>query len=148
LKKLIINSEFTKNTTTLVVGTVIAQSIPLILQIYLRRIYSVEDFGALTVFLSLFGMITLGSCLRYESTIVLPKNDIEAANIVSLTFLISLSINFIIFVAIFLFKDSIIEIIGLPHKFSIQFLSESKLLVNSTKSVQSIFHQQGNSPTC
>ncbi len=118
LKKLFLKSEFTKNTIVLIFGTVIAQAIPLILHPFLRNIYSVEDFGAMAVFLSIFSMVTIVSALRYEATIVLPKNDIESANILSLTFVINLVFNSVILVLILFFKVELVGLIGLPVKFS------------------------------
>lgn len=102
----------------LVFGTVFAQLIPIVNQLFLRRIYTVEDFGAMAVFLSVFSMFTIVSSFRYEATIVLPKNDNEAANILSLTFFISLLFNVIIFFFILFFKEIIVEFIGLPIKYA------------------------------
>lgn len=118
IKRFLPKSEFTKNTFVLVLGTVLAQLIPIINQLFLRRIYSVEDFGAMAVFLSVFSMLTIVSSLRYEATIVLPKNDNEAANILSLTFVISLIFNVVVFVFVLLFKEIITDFIGLPKKYA------------------------------
>lgn len=117
IKKRLLPSEFTKNTIVLIVGTVISQAIPLLIHPYLRRIYSVEDFGAMAIFLSLFSMITIVSTLRYEATIVLPKEDHEAANILTLTFIISFIFNLFIMLVLLLFKNPIVNFIGLPLKY-------------------------------
>ena len=118
-KLLSLRSEFTKNTFILIAGTVGAQSIPLILQPFLRRIYSPEDFGAMSVYLSLLGVITIVSALRYEATIVLPKNDNEAANILSLTFIINIVFNGILLLALLLFRNEIAALINFPKKYSV-----------------------------
>lgn len=118
LKQLLQKSEFTKNTFILVAGTVVAQAIPLILHPFLRRIYSPEDFGAMAVYLNIFGMLTIVSALRYEATIVLPKNNNEAANILSLTFIISLIFSTLTLVALLLFKDEIVELINFPKQYA------------------------------
>ncbi len=118
LKKLLQKSEFTKNTLVLLVGTIVAQAIPLIIHPFLRRIYSAQDFGALAVFLSLFSMVTIVASLRYESTIVLPKNNIEGANILGLTFFISIVFNLLLLITLLLFKNEIVQLIGLPQKFA------------------------------
>ena len=118
IKKRLLPSEFTKNTIVLIVGTVVAQAIPLLIHPFLRRIYSAEDFGAMAVFLSLFSMVTIVAAFRYESTIVLPKNDNEAANILGLTFLINLCFNTIIFLVLVFFKTEIVALIGFPLKYA------------------------------
>ena len=117
MKRFFPKSDFSKNTLILISGTVVAQAIPLILHPFLRRIYTPEDFGAMAVFLSIFSMVTIVSSLRYEATIVLPKEDNDAANILGLTFIISVIFNILILLTIVLFKDSIINFIGLPIKY-------------------------------
>lgn len=118
LKRLFSKSEFTKNTFTLIIGTVIAQSIPLILHPFLRRIYTPEDFGAMAIYLSIFSMLTIVLSLRYEATIVLPKSNDEAANILGLTFIINIAISAVVFLVLLLFKNPIANFINFPLKYS------------------------------
>lgn len=118
LKRLLSKSEFTKNTFILVIGAIVAQSIPLLLHPFLRRIYSPEDFGAMAVYLNIFGMLTIVSALRYEATIVLPKNNNEAANILSLTFIINIIFSSILLLIILLFKNEVVHLINFPEKYS------------------------------
>ncbi|MBK8368994.1 MAG: oligosaccharide flippase family protein [Bacteroidetes bacterium] len=103
-KYLSLSSDFSKNTFTLVLGTVIAQAIPFVLHPFLRRLYSAEDFGAMAVYLNLFGVITIVSALRYEAAIVLPKHNNEAANLLSLTFIINLIFTTLVFLVLLFFK--------------------------------------------
>lgn len=118
MKRFFIKSDFSKNTLILVSGTIAAQAIPLALHPFLRHIYTPEDFGAMAVFLSIFSMLTIVSALRYEATIVLPKENNEAANILGLTFIISFLFNMLMGLVLLLFKTPIIEFIGLPLKYS------------------------------
>ncbi len=113
-KYFVLSSDFTKNTITLVLGTAVAQSIPFLLHPFLRRIYSTEDFGAISIYLSLLGIISIASSLRYEAAVVLPKKDDDAANIFVLTFLINLGFTFLIYLALFLFKDKIVSFMNFP----------------------------------
>lgn len=118
LKRLLSKSEFTKNTFILVIGAIVAQSIPLLLHPFLRRIYSPEDFGAMAVYLNIFGMLTIVSALRYEAIIVLPKNNNEAANILSLTFIINIIFSSILLLIILFFKNEVVHLINFPEKYS------------------------------
>lgn len=111
-------SEFSRNTSTLFWGTAAAQAIPLLLQPFLRRMYSPEDFGAMAVYLTLFGIITIASSLRYEAAVVLPKGDDEAANIVSLSFIINLIFCLAILLVVLFFRMEISDVINLPEKYS------------------------------
>jgi O-antigen/teichoic acid export membrane protein len=118
IKNTLLKSEFTKNSFTLTFGTIIAQCIPILLQPVLRRIYSPEDFGTLAVYLNVFGILTIIAALRYESAIVLPKNDNEAANVLSLSVIITfLSSLFFLLVLLFL-KNKIVEFINFPKKYA------------------------------
>ncbi|MCL4856653.1 MAG: oligosaccharide flippase family protein [Flavobacteriales bacterium] len=117
MKRFFIKSDFSKNTLILVSGTIAAQAIPLALHPFLRHIYTPEDFGAMAVFLSIFSMVTIVSALRYEATIVLPKENNEAANILALTFIISFLFNILMMLVLLLFKTPIVEFIGLPLKY-------------------------------
>lgn len=111
-------SDFSKNTFTLVLGTVIAQAIPLALHPLLRRMYSAEDFGAMAVYLNLFGVITIVSALRYEAAIVLPKRNNEGMNILSLTFIINLVFCALTFFSILFFKEGIVRYLNFPSSYS------------------------------
>jgi O-antigen/teichoic acid export membrane protein len=114
-------SDLTKNTLTLVIGAITAQVIPFALQPFLRRIYSVEDFGSMTIFLNLFAVLSIISALRYEAAIVLPKKNNESANIVSLTFLLNFLYSLILLVCLLLFKNTIAVFLNFPAKY-INFL--------------------------
>lgn len=110
LKELFIriyNNTLFRNTFVLAGGTVVAQLIPILLQPVLRRIYSPEQFGEFSLYLSLIGILSIVSTFRYDNAIVLPRHDREAAGLVSLSMLISM-LTAIVFMTIFLlFHDRI-----------------------------------------
>lgn len=81
--------ELLKNSLILITGTVVAQFIPILLQPFLRRIYTPEDFGVFAVYTSLLGIVVSVSTLRYESTVMLPRKDEDAANLVIISWGIS-----------------------------------------------------------
>lgn len=91
----------------------------------------------MTVFLSLFSMVTIVSAFRYEVTIVLPKNNIEAANILGLTFFLSLGFNIVVMISLLFFKDEIVNLIGLPEKYAnyIYFLPITSFLYSMYQSI-------------
>lgn len=118
LRKYFLNSDFTRNTVILVSGAAIAQAIPIILQLILRRTYSPQDFGAFSVYMVLLSPLALIATLRYEVTIVLPKENQDSANILVGSILINLVLIIIIFIIIILFKDNLVSFINLPEKYS------------------------------
>jgi O-antigen/teichoic acid export membrane protein len=111
------NKELLKNSTTLIVGTITAQAIPLLLQPLLRRYYLPEEFGALAVYLNLFGIVTIVSSLRYEAAIMLPNNNLQAANVLALSVILSAIFNFLLFLILLFFSEQIFLFIGIPAQY-------------------------------
>ena len=69
------------NSRTLIIGTVIAQLIPIAIQPFLRRYFSAEDFGIAAIFSALVGMGVSAANLKYENAIVLPEKEEEATHL-------------------------------------------------------------------
>ena len=53
IKRLLLNSELSRNVLTLMTGTTIAQAVPIAIMPILTRLYTPEDFGLLALFLAL-----------------------------------------------------------------------------------------------
>lgn len=112
------NSEVFKNIGILVSGTVLAQLIPVISQVFLRRMYSPEEFGAYSIICSLIGISVLFFTLRYDLAIVNPKSHVKALNIFALIFFIATIFLVLSFTSILCFKEIIIEWLDFPEKFT------------------------------
>lgn len=104
-----LRSEMVKNSFTLISGTVIAQIIPVALQPLLRRIFSPEDFGVFAIYMSLLGMLAAISSLKYETTLVLPKRDKDAANLLVGSILVVFGFSILFLILIFFLKNFIID---------------------------------------
>lgn len=108
----IANNPFLRNVTTLALGTVISQSIVLAGSPLLSRLFSVEDFGMLSVFTSVSLFFAVLSTGRYEFALGLPEQNEKARHIFSLIvkigFIVSLSYLLIIFLlkSVFKFEDN------------------------------------------
>lgn len=110
--KIKLSTEFSRNVLTLMMGTTIAQAIPIAISPVLTRIYTPSDFGLFALFNSLiavFGVIASG---RYELAIMLPKKDEDAINIASLGILISTFFSVFLFFIILFFNDSICSLLN------------------------------------
>ena len=77
-------SRFITNVLKLVSGSVIAQALGILLVPIITRLYSPGDYGAFQVFLSISSILAVLSCLSYQLAIMLPKEDKDSANIVTL----------------------------------------------------------------
>lgn len=108
-------SDFARNTSTLVSGTVLAQLIPILIQPVIRRFYSTEVFGAYAVYNSLVGILYVITSLRYEQAIILPKKDEEAMNVFSLAQTINLLVSFSIGILIAIFYKPLLAFLNISE---------------------------------
>ena len=94
MKSFKINS-LLKNILLLSTGTGIAQVIPMLASIILARLYTNNDYGDLSLFTSVTGIVGVIATLRYELTIILPKKTNDARNLLALCLVNSLIIGLI-----------------------------------------------------
>lgn len=105
-------SEFAKNTATLTLGTMAAQGIAIAAMPVLSRLYTPADFGLLAVFLAVSGIVATVITLRYETAILLPKDEQESKTLVLLTSVMAIFFGtFIGFVA-WLLPDTVKTVLG------------------------------------
>ena len=119
MKLIHFKSDFFKNSLILIGGTIVAQLIPLLLQLYLRRIYTPEDFGAFSIYFNLLSVFIIFCSLRYEAAVVLPKNDVESINVLSLSLLLTFSFGLLFLIFLFFFNNEFCEWVNFPHKYAI-----------------------------
>lgn len=105
-----------RNSTTLIVGTIVAQLIPILFQPLLRRMYTPEEFGTAALFVTSVGMLVALANFKYESAIVLPEKDEEAHQLIGGGVLISLFFAMIIWVLILVLKPTILHFFELNEK--------------------------------
>lgn len=102
IKKLLGKSELLKHVIILLQGTVIAQIIGVAMQLILRRMFTVSDFGIFALYGAAVGILGTIATGRYEMAIVLPKEDKNARAIFHISLLISLLFNlFLVIVLLF-----------------------------------------------
>ncbi len=132
IKKILKNTTF-KSVATLVSGTAIAQLILIGFQLILRRLYPPDAFGTFGVYMSIVGLLVILSTLRYDLSVVLPKKDSIANNLMISGILLSLLVNTIVFIVILVFKDNLAVMIGFPAKYSnwLYFIPLSTFLFSS-----------------
>lgn len=104
-------SDYSKNILTLIIGTSIAQAIPIAISPILTRIYSPEDFGIFALFVAISSILGSISSGRYELAIMLPKKNEDAINIFALGFIVTCLISLILLILIILFNDYFIALL-------------------------------------
>ena len=83
-------SEFLNHVLILMLGTGLAQAIPILASPIISRIYSPAEYGVFGLYTSMVSIGATFITLRYEQVIVLAKTSKDALNLVILTFLISI----------------------------------------------------------
>ncbi|MFM8962916.1 MAG: lipopolysaccharide biosynthesis protein, partial [Sphingomonadales bacterium] len=110
-----------RNSATLIVGTIIAQLIPILFQPLLRRMYSPEEFGTAALFVTAVGMLVALANFKYESAIVLPEKDQDAQHLIGGGVLISLVFAIVVWLFIFFFEATILQYFEL-NKSEVKYL--------------------------
>ena len=81
------NSTSARNVGKLLSANVFAQALGLLVYPILTRIYSPEDFGLLNLFLSIGGILAMLATSEYQSAILLPSREDEAAGVARVAFI-------------------------------------------------------------
>lgn len=157
--KNILSSEFNKNVFIISRGTVISQILLIAATPLLTRLYSPESFGKLAVFTSIYSIVLGISTLKYELSVLLPKSEKQAVQLVQLTILSSaiLTICFSIVIGILSISGYIaldyvyyfipfILIIGATNSALINFFSRMKDF--QTGAITGIINSLGNVVFC
>lgn len=74
-------------------GTIASQAIVIGATPLLTRLYEPEDFGALAVFTALYAIVVGVFTLKYDLSIILPREDDKARDLTALTVLVSLAFS-------------------------------------------------------
>ena len=83
------SEDFVFNVARLSGANIAATALTIFLAPILLRIYPPAEFGVAGVFTSVVMICSVFACLGYESAIVLPEKDGDAANLMGLCFLLS-----------------------------------------------------------
>jgi teichuronic acid exporter len=108
----LINVEFFKNVSTMLVGSFISQLLPVLASPILTRIYNPQNFGAFAFFLSSCTVITILATGYYEIAILKLKKHKEVINLCFVITLISFSISLLIFLTLIFLTQLKIELLN------------------------------------
>jgi O-antigen/teichoic acid export membrane protein len=113
------NNPLLKNIALLFTGTGIAQVIPFVASIWLARLYTQTDYGDLSVFMAITSIVGVIAALRYDCTIMLPKEKSDAQNLFALCVFNSLIIGFLSLIIILLFRPFFLAKLNLSNDSSL-----------------------------
>lgn len=103
-------SEFSKNVITLIAGVSVAQLIPIIITPLLTQFFSPEQFGTYGLYVSIYTILGIISCGKYDIAIMLPKKKIDSINIVAICFTIASIFSLLTLLILFLIKDLLFDL--------------------------------------
>lgn len=111
----LLKTDFSKNVFTLVKGTTVAQLLPIVVSPLLTRIYTPEQFGIFSLFLSITAITTIIVNARYEQAIVVEKDEKKLVALIKLSLIISSVISLLLLLIIWLLFDHIIKWLSLEN---------------------------------
>ena len=89
-------SEFSKNVTSQILGTGLAQALPFLATPLLTRLFSEDDFALYTSFFAVASIFAVGVGGKYHMAIVLPKEEVNANKIFTLSIYITVAYTLLI----------------------------------------------------
>ena len=107
LKKYLGTSDFARNLLALVSGTALAQVINFVFSTFITRIYTPDDFGAVSIFSSLVSFVLVISCAKFDVAIVAAREREDARKLFALANMIMVGtaiLTLICSVCIYLFN--------------------------------------------
>ena len=88
-----------------------AQLIPIFVAPVLSRMYTPENYGQLGVLMSVVGIFAIISTFQYESAIMLPKDDKDAFNLLTLSIIITIFVSGLSYIITSIFAIQIANIL-------------------------------------
>jgi O-antigen/teichoic acid export membrane protein len=109
LKKLTAKGTAGRDVTVLTIGTVLAQGISIAAMPLLARMYTPSEFGLLGVLVAISSIVALIVTLRYETAILIPEKNNEAATITLLSVGLIVATTIFITIIYYLLSDFIVQ---------------------------------------
>ena len=99
----VLKSSYLKNISTQVLGSGLAQILPLLIIPFLSRIYSAEEFATYTSFMATIGILSVAVGGRYYLAIVLPKTNKEAISVFTLSVILTMFYSILLLLIILIY---------------------------------------------
>ncbi|BCB05665.1 lipopolysaccharide biosynthesis protein [Bacillus sp. KH172YL63] len=115
LKSLMMKGNFFGNVSILVSGTALSLGVIVLTTPLLTRLYTPEEFGGYSIYVSILYTASVMASLLYESAIPLPKDEDDALNLVSLSFVIVFCMSLLTLAGVWVFRDLIASVVNIPH---------------------------------
>lgn len=121
LKKLF-QSSFAKSVAMITGGTTIAQLLNALFSPIITRLYSPEEYGVLSVYTSILGLIVIIASLRYELGIPIAEDDEKAVNVMALCFFVLIIFVIVVFLIFLFFGEPILTFLDASSLVNYRYL--------------------------
>ena len=108
------NNYLARSMAVLVGGAASAHAITALALPVLSRLYTPEDFSAMAVFNSMFTVLTVAACLRYDISVPLPVKDSDGLCLVTLAIGIAGAVCLALLVLVLLLPTEIARLVDQP----------------------------------
>jgi O-antigen/teichoic acid export membrane protein len=106
---------FATDVVTIVGGTTTAQMITILSALIVAKLYEPQMVGLSSLFAALVTTLVVASCLRYEFSIMLPKTDEEATNLLALSLIINLTFSLALVPLLWFFGNDLASLLNSPE---------------------------------
>ncbi len=111
----IIKTDFIKNASTLMAGSILSQIIPILFSPIIARLYSPEDYAIVANYNAITILFTIVATGMYSSALMLDDNDEEAINTGMVAWLFTLFTTFTVTIVLGIFHTQFIAIFKIQH---------------------------------
>ena len=101
--------------------------------------YTPDEFGILTLFVTLTGLLSAASTGKYDDAVMLPKRDKEAVNLFVLALLLSGTVAFVV-TGILPWKEQVASMAQSPELSAVLFLLPATVLFSCWSNAQETWH--------
>ncbi|MFJ6412490.1 lipopolysaccharide biosynthesis protein [Terribacillus saccharophilus] len=107
------SKSFRKNLITFLTGTAAAQAILVLISPILSRLFTPTEFGELSIYTSIFMVLSVLVTLRYEQAIIIAKSEQEAMQVLKICLIISFVLSISLMLLLYFFKSSFLAIMDI-----------------------------------
>jgi O-antigen/teichoic acid export membrane protein len=132
--KNIFKSEFVKNFSVMFGGNMTGQLISMLIYPVLTRLYTHEDFGIFSLFLSISGLLTIFATGRYEEALVITKDKKETSLLLSFSLKLLMVISCFYFFLFFFIRNTLFRF------FNVQEISEFWYIIPITVFITGLYY--------
>lgn len=122
LSKKISKNKFLKNILLIAGGTAFAQVLGIIFSPIITRIYPPEQYGVLTAYTAVLGLIVISASLDYQKAIPIAEDDNKAVNLLVLSLISLISVVVFVIILLYLWGDFFLGILHSEALFSYKYL--------------------------